>query len=77
MKIRTLAALPLIAALSASPVMAGTLGTVVQEPEVIVPVAPVGTLGAGAVAAAVVAALVVVALIGGSDDTTEENVVSN
>jgi hypothetical protein len=72
MTFRMLTALPLIAALSAAPAMAGTLGTVVEEPEVIVPVAPVGTLCAGAVAAAVVGALVVVALIGGSDDTTEE-----
>jgi hypothetical protein len=72
MKIRTVAALPLIALLSTAPAMAGTLGSVVREPDVIVPIVPVGGLSVGTVAAAVIGTAVVIALIGGPDDTTEE-----
>jgi len=79
MKIKTLAALPLIAALAASPVMAGTLGGSTQDPDVIAGIVPpppppplFGGLGAGgAVAAGVAVAAVLAVALGSSDDSTE------
>jgi hypothetical protein len=71
MTIRSLATLSLVTALAAAPVMAGTLGGTVSDPEVRAPVIlPPGGLGTGAIAAGVVGAAVVIALVAGSDDDT-------
>ncbi len=72
MKLKALLALPLIAVISAGPAMSGALGTVVEEPDVIVPIVPVGSLGGGAVAAAVIGTIAVLAVVAsGSDDAAE------
>jgi hypothetical protein len=64
MKLKLIAALPLVAVLAAAPAFAGSLGTTTSEPEVdrpVVVVPPqVGGLGFGAVAGG----LIVIALIG-------------
>lgn len=70
MNFKTLAALPLILALAAAPVSAGTLGATASEPDLIVPPPPPGGLGVGPLAAGVGALILVCALACGGDSSS-------